>query len=189
MSASASASAHSCTHCGMSALLQCSRCNTTPYCGSVCQRTHWKTHKSSCTPAAAPAAPPMHPLLKKLCLWQKRYGGDDCSDEARNEYEAIQALFRQTLKQSSRSDDCVSFCLLWQGFGICTPDGDIEVVPAVPSHTFLKLVSMLVSMFIPTMPRSFHLYPPDGLDIAAQGKLRVAAYERLCDEKEAVDDE
>lgn len=54
-SASASGLVQSCANCGKSALdvpeglVRCSRCKTTWYCGTDCQRSHWKAHKPSCT--------------------------------------------------------------------------------------------------------------------------------------------
>jgi len=60
-----------CTVCGSLAVLHCSRCLTTPYCGPVCQHTHWKTHKPLCVSAAVPAtpvAPAVHPIVDRLRL-------------------------------------------------------------------------------------------------------------------------
>ena len=32
------------------AFQRCSRCKETPYCGSICQKKHWKEHKVDCIP-------------------------------------------------------------------------------------------------------------------------------------------
>lgn len=47
-----------CDACGTTAHLVCSKCRSARYCGAVCQRAHWATHKAlcaatSCTPDPA----------------------------------------------------------------------------------------------------------------------------------------
>lgn len=39
-----------CSRISVKALQVCSRCKTTHYCGAMCQRKAWKTHKAKCTP-------------------------------------------------------------------------------------------------------------------------------------------
>src|SRR5688500_3512650 len=37
-----------CAACAKPASLTCSRCRTTTYCSSACQKSDWRTHKQSC---------------------------------------------------------------------------------------------------------------------------------------------
>lgn len=38
--------------CSANGMLRCSRCKTQYYCSAKCQKSDWKTHKQTCTPAA-----------------------------------------------------------------------------------------------------------------------------------------
>lgn len=38
--------------CSANGTLRCSRCKTQYYCSAKCQKSDWKTHKQTCTPAA-----------------------------------------------------------------------------------------------------------------------------------------
>lgn len=42
-----------CSRCAAPAMLICSRCNETPYCGAECQSAAWESHKPTCSTASA----------------------------------------------------------------------------------------------------------------------------------------
>ena len=46
-----------CTYCHTAALVRCCTCGLAKYCGKICQRADWASHKSSCPPFSVQAIP------------------------------------------------------------------------------------------------------------------------------------
>lgn len=60
-------------------LLQCSRCRSVWYCNKDCQKAHWKTHKSSCTPIAQGAQDSSNPEDEED--WVDEDTFEDCNQD------------------------------------------------------------------------------------------------------------